>query len=235
VGLVEVEMGTTLRQIVFDVGGGIREDGSFKGACIGGPTGGFLHSKHLDVTLDYESLGELGATIGSGGLVVVDDTTCMVKLVRFLLEFCVEESCGKCPPCRIGTKVMLDLLSRICEGRAEGDEIDQLVELGEHIRSSSLCGLGQAAPNPLLTAVRHFRDEFEAHVVRHICPAGECHRLADFAIDGDRCDGCTLCVAVCPVGAIVGSEGAVHVVEMDRCTRCGECLSCCPTDAVKTV
>jgi Pyruvate/2-oxoacid:ferredoxin oxidoreductase delta subunit len=166
---------------------------------------------------------------------VVDEGTCMVKLARYFLEFCVEESCGKCPPCRVGTKVMLDLLSRICEGSGEEGDIEQLVGLGEHVQRTSLCGLGQAAPNPVLTAVRHFREEFDAHVLEHRCPAGECHRLADFVIDEELCDGCAVCVAVCPVEAIRGAEGAIHVVDMKRCTRCGECLSCCPTDAVKTV
>jgi NADH:ubiquinone oxidoreductase subunit F (NADH-binding)/NADH:ubiquinone oxidoreductase subunit E/NAD-dependent dihydropyrimidine dehydrogenase PreA subunit len=235
VGLVEVAMGTTLRQIVFDVGGGIHGDRSFKGACIGGPTGGCLNAEHLDTPMEYEALRELGAAIGSGGLVIVDDRTCMVRLARYFLEFCVEESCGKCPPCRIGTKVLLNILARICEGQGEAGDIDRLVELGEHIRRTSLCGLGQAAPSPVLTAIRHFRGEFEAHVVDRSCPAGECHRLADIVIDAELCDGCGSCVEVCPVDAIVGREGETHSVDLERCTHCGECLSSCPTDAVRTV
>jgi NADH:ubiquinone oxidoreductase subunit F (NADH-binding)/(2Fe-2S) ferredoxin len=234
IGLVEVPMGITLREIIFDIGGGIPGGRAFKAAQTGGPSGGCIPASHLDTRIDYLSLQELGSMMGSGGLVVVDDSTCMVKLAKFFMEFCVDESCGKCPTCRIGTKVMLNILHRICEGEGQPEDLDRLEHLGQHIQRSSLCGLGQTAPNPTLSTIRHFREEYEAHVAGHRCPAGECYKLLTFSIDEALCNGCTLCAKACPSNAIIGEVKHVHRVDQDVCTKCGSCLTVCTRDAVVT-
>ena len=235
VGLVEVALGTSLREIVFGIGGGMAGGGRFKAAWIGGPGGGCLGEAQLDTPVDFDSLEEQGATMGSGGLVVVDDRTCSVRLARYMLAFCVDESCGKCPPCRIGTRVLLGLLTRISDGEGEAGDLERIEVLGEHVRRTSLCGLGQSAPKPVLTALRNFRSEFEAHLDQRTCPAGECYRLLDLRIDGGLCDGCGDCAGVCPEGAISGEIGSLHLIDLDRCTRCGLCIPCCPYDAIETV
>ena len=235
IGLVEVPMGITLREIVFDVGGGIPDGHEFKAAQIGGPSGGCIPAAFIDTPIDYTSLQGLGAMMGSGGLVVMDDSTCMVKVARFFMEFCAEESCGKCPPCRIGTQVMLNILKRICDGKGVPGDIERLESLARHIKSSSLCGLGQTAPNPTLSTIRHFRNEFEAHVDGRTCPAHECNALMTFSINGDMCNGCGLCAKACPSGAISGEIKHAHVIDEDLCIKCGACLSACPTDSVVAV
>jgi NADP-reducing hydrogenase subunit HndC len=235
VGLVEVALGTSLREIVFGIGGGLAGGRRFKAAWIGGPRGGCLGAAQLDTPVDYRTLEAEGVTIGSGGLVVIDEKTCSVRLARFMLDFCVQESCGKCPPCRIGTRVLLDVVTRICDGEGRPGDLEILERLGKHVQNSSLCGLGRSAPNPLLTALRHFRSEFEAHLVDRTCPAGECHRLLDLRIDPSACEGCGDCVSVCPDRAISGELGEEHVIDLDRCTRCGLCIPCCPYDAIETV
>jgi NADH:ubiquinone oxidoreductase subunit F (NADH-binding)/(2Fe-2S) ferredoxin/NAD-dependent dihydropyrimidine dehydrogenase PreA subunit len=234
IGLVEVPMGITLREIIFDIGGGIRDGRTFKAAQTGGPSGGCIPASHLDTPIDYKSLQELGSIMGSGGLVVVDDTTCMVKFAKFFMEFCAEESCGKCPPCRIGNRVMVELLERITEGEGQPEDIERLESLGEHIQRTSLCGLGQTAPNPTLSTIRHFREEYDAHVRDRKCPAGECYKLVTFYIDEDLCEGCQLCVNACGSDAILGERKHTHRIDDTLCVHCGSCLSVCPTDAVKT-
>ncbi len=235
IGLVEVPMGTTLREIIFDIGGGIPGGKEFKAAQTGGPSGGCIPASHLDTPIDYKSLQELGSMMGSGGLVVLDETTCMVQLARFFMEFCVEESCGKCPPCRIGNQVMLGILDRICEGEGRPGDIERLESLGEHIRRTSLCGLGQSAPNPTLSTIRHFRHEFEMHIAEHSCPARECYKLVTFYIDEETCAGCQMCKTSCPSGAITGEKKHAHKIDSEVCIHCGACLSSCPTDAVRTL
>ncbi len=235
VGLVEVELGTTLREIVFGIGGGPVEGRSFKAAWIGGPGGGCLAEQHLDVPIDFGSLEALGASMGSGGLVVVDDRTCSVRLARYMTAFCVEESCGKCPPCRVGTRTLLGVLERICDGCGVPGDLERLESLGRHISRTSLCGLGQSAPKPVLSALRYFRDEFRAHLEDHRCPAGECARLVDFHIDPKLCEGCGDCGAVCPEGAISGDLGRPYLIDPESCSRCGLCVPCCPYDAIETV
>ena len=232
IGLVEVPMGITLREIVFDVGGGIPDGRQFKAAQIGGPSGGCIPTAFLDTPIDYTSLQSLGAMMGSGGLVVMDDSTCMVKVARFFMEFCAEESCGKCPPCRIGTQLMSNILARICEGKGEPGDIERLESLGRHIKSSSLCGLGQSAPNPTLSTIRHFRAEFEAHVHDRKCPALECTPLLTFTIAEELCSGCTLCARACAANAITGELKHVHRIDQDLCIHCGACLTACNQHAV---
>jgi NADH:ubiquinone oxidoreductase subunit F (NADH-binding)/(2Fe-2S) ferredoxin len=234
VGLVEVPMGITLREIVFDIGGGIPEGKRFKAAQIGGSAGGCIPAAHLDTPIDYRSLQELGATMGSGGLVVVDDSTCIVKLAKYFLDFCVEESCGKCPPCRIGNQVMVNILDRIIEGQGRPDDIERLEALGEHIKRTSLCGLGQTSPNPTLSTMRHFRAEYEAHIRERRCPAGECYKLVTFFIDDALCQGCRTCMSSCPVEAISGEAEHAHTIDANVCDHCGTCLSVCPSGAVRT-
>jgi NADH:ubiquinone oxidoreductase subunit F (NADH-binding)/NAD-dependent dihydropyrimidine dehydrogenase PreA subunit/(2Fe-2S) ferredoxin len=233
IGLVEVPMGITLREIIFDIGGGIPDGKEFKAAQTGGPSGGCIPAAHLDTPIDYASLQELGAMMGSGGLVVMDESTCMVKLAKFFMEFCVDESCGKCPPCRIGNKVMLNILDRITEGEGLPGDIEQLEALGAHIKRTSLCGLGQSAPNPTLSTIRHFREEYEAHIQRHQCPACECYKLVTFFIDEELCKGCEQCKSMCPSGAITGERKHVHQINEELCLHCGSCLSACPTEAVQ--
>ncbi len=235
IGLVEVPMGITLREIIFDVGGGIPKGKQFKAAQTGGPSGGCIPATHLDTPIDFKTLTELGSMMGSGGLVVMDEDTCMVKIAKFFMEFCVDESCGKCPPCRIGTKIMLNILERICEGKGEPGDIERLQTLGAHIKSSSLCGLGQTAPNPTLSTIRYFRHEYEEHINDKHCPAKECYQLVRFVIEESLCNGCRSCAKNCPVNAITGERKQVHVIDPAVCIHCGACLGVCPTGAVITV
>ena len=231
-GLVEVPMGTTIREVVFDIGGGIIGGKKFKAVQIGGPSGGCLTEQHLDLPISYESLTAAGAIMGSGGLVVVDEDTCMVDMARFFLEFTQRESCGKCIPCREGTKKMLDILIRITEGKGREEDIDNLIYLGTQIKTASLCGLGQTAPNPVLTTIRYFRDEYEAHIFEKRCPAGACKALITVKIDPAKCVGCTKCTKACPVSAISGTVKQPHVIDQTLCTKCGACVEVCPFKAI---
>mgnify|MGYP006286176943 CR=1 FL=1 len=234
IGLVEVPMGITLREIIEDIGGGIPDGRSFKAAQTGGPSGGCIPASLFDTPIDYRSLIELGSMMGSGGLVVMDDRTCMVKLAKFFMEFCVEESCGKCPPCRIGNKILLNILERICEGEGRSGDMERLEILGQHIKSSSLCGLGQTAPNPILSTLQHFRNEYESHIRDHVCPACECYKLVTFYIDPELCSGCGLCAKACPTEAVQGTIKEVHTIDPSSCIHCGACINACPSDGVKT-
>ncbi len=231
-GLVEVPMGTTIREIVFEIGGGILNGKKFKAVQIGGPSGGCLTEEHLDIPISYESLSQVGAIMGSGGLVVMDEDNCMVDVAKFFLEFTQAESCGKCPPCREGTKKMLDILGRIVAGKGTPEDLDSLQYLGTMIKETSLCGLGQTAPNPVLTTLRYFRDEYEAHINEKRCPAGACVELARYVIDAKKCIGCTKCAKVCPVGAISGTVKQPHVIDQDKCIKCGACAEACPVKAI---
>jgi NADP-reducing hydrogenase subunit HndC len=231
-GLVEVPMGTTLRTIIFDLGGGIPNGKKFKAAQTGGPSGGCLTEKDLDTPVDYESLKAAGSMMGSGGLIVMDEDTCMVDVARFFLEFTQDESCGKCVPCRIGTKHMLDILTRITEGKGQEGDLKTLEELAEVITSSSLCGLGQSAPNPVLSTLRNFRDEYEAHIKEKRCPAGVCTALKRYEIIPDLCKGCSLCARVCPVQAISGVPKTPYRIDPETCSKCGLCFSKCPFKAI---
>jgi len=230
-GLIEVPMGTTIRDIVYEIGGGIPNGKKFRAVQIGGPSGGCLTEEHMDAPIDYDSLTELGAMMGSGGLVVMDEENCMVDIAKFFLEFTVDESCGKCPPCRVGTKRMLETLTRITEGKGEIDDIERLEELAKNIKASSLCGLGQTAPNPVLSTLRYFRDEYIAHVKDKKCPAGACTELLEFFID-DSCKGCQLCKKVCPTDAIVGEKKELHVIIQEKCVKCGACIPKCPFKSI---
>jgi NADH:ubiquinone oxidoreductase subunit F (NADH-binding) len=240
-GLVEVAMGTKLRQIIFDIGGGIPNGKAFKGVQIGGPSGGCVPTQHLDIEIDYESLKAIGAMMGSGGLVVMDEATCMVDMAKFFMDFVQRESCGKCIPCREGTRRMLEILKRITQGRASETGIDALnrfkgvmylQRLAEVIRDTSLCGLGQSAPNPVLSTLRWFRDEYEAHIYERHCPAGVCTELRRYRIDPAKCRGCTLCAKKCPAEAILGHPKSPHYVIPDKCIGCGSCLESCKFAAV---
>ncbi len=231
-GLVEVPIGTTLRELVFDIGGGILKDKKFKAAQIGGPSGGCIPAEHLDVPLDFDSLNELGAIMGSGGLVVMDEHTCMVDVARFFLEFVQEESCGKCVPCRLGTKQMLDILQRICHGEGREGDCELLERFAKDIKASALCGLGQTAPNPVLSTLRYFRDEYDAHIHDKKCPAGRCKALLAYHIDSEKCIGCMACAKKCPVSAIIGKPGKPHEIIHEKCIHCGACMMACQFDAV---
>ena len=233
-GLVEIPMGVTLRELVFDIGGGVPNGASFKAAQLGGPSGGCLPAELLDVPIDYESLGEHGAIMGSGGVIVLDDTACMVNIARYFLDFTASESCGKCLPCRVGIPTMRDILVRITEGKGELEDLDQLKELAELIRSSALCGLGQTAPNPVLSTLRYFEDEYLAHIEDGICPAGVCEALtAPYAIDPTACKACDQCAKVCPTGAAKGTPGEPpYAIDEAICIRCGACFKACPFGAV---
>lgn len=231
-GLIEVPMGTPLRAVIDDIGGGILNDGTFKAAQTGGPSGGCLSQQHLDLSLDFESLTAAGSIMGSGGLVVMDQATCMVDVARFFLSFTQRESCGKCIPCRVGTKRMLETLERIVAGKGVPGDIELLLELGETVRTGSLCGLGQTAPNPVLSTIRYFRDEYEAHIVHKRCPARVCKSLITYRIDAEKCTGCGVCIRQCPAGAVTGEKKQVHAIDQSVCTRCDTCRQVCHFDAV---
>ena len=232
IGLVEVPMGTTLREIVFDIGGGIPNNREFKAAQTGGPSGGCIPKEHLDTPIDYESLKEIGSMMGSGGLIVMDDTKCMVCLAKFYLEFTVSESCGKCTPCRIGTKRMLEILTRLCDG--EGTELDiyKLEKLAANIQKASICGLGQSAPNPVISTLKYFREEFREHAIQKECRALECKAMSNITINPELCKGCGLCQRSCPVGAIEGEGRDRRVINQDKCIKCGTCITSCPFKAI---
>ena len=232
IGLVEVPMGTTLREIVFDIGGGIPNGHGFKAAQTGGPSGGCIPAEYLDTPIDYESLGAIGSMMGSGGLIVMDDTKCMVNLAKFYLGFTVDESCGKCNPCRIGTKRMLEMLTRITEGKGEEGDIEKLERLAVSIKKTSVCGLGQTAPNPVLSTIKYFRNEYEAHIKDKKCPTGECKALANIKINQELCKGCGICKRQCPVNAISGEVKQPHKIDPKVCIKCGACVSKCPFKAI---
>jgi len=231
-GLVEVPMGISLRELIFDIGGGIPGGRAFKAAQIGGPSGGCIPAEHLDVAIDYESLTSLGAIMGSGGLVVADEDNCMVDFARYFMTFTQQESCGKCVPCRIGTKAMLATLERICAGQGQPGDVEYLLEMGDHIKRSSLCGLGQTSPNPVLSTLRYFRDEYDAHILDKRCPAKVCKGLITYSIISETCTGCMVCLRNCTSNAIRGSKGVVHTIDAALCTRCGVCKNLCKFDAV---
>ncbi len=233
-GLIEVPMDTTLRQIVFDLGGGIRNGKKFKAVQIGGPSGGCLTEEHLDMPMDYDQLTKVGAMVGSGGLVVMNEDTCIVEVARFFMNFTQHESCGKCIPCREGTKQMLAILERIVKGQGKMEDLDMLEELGEVIKTGSLCGLGKSAPNPVLSTLRYFRDEYIAHIKDKKCPAGVCTALKSYEIQEDLCKGCTKCARNCPVGAIEGTIKEPHKINQEKCIKCGACVDNCPFKAIVT-
>ncbi len=231
-GLVEVPMGTTLRQIVEDVGGGIPHGKKFKAAQTGGPSGGCIPASCFDVPMDYDNLIAIGSMMGSGGLIVMDEDNCMVDIAKFFLAFTVDESCGKCTPCRIGTKRMLEILEKITDGKATMEDLDKLEELCYYVKANSLCGLGQTAPNPVLSTLRYFRDEYEAHIKEKRCPAGVCKHLMSFEIDETKCRGCTACARKCPVGAITGAVKQPHTIDKAKCIKCGTCIDTCRFGAI---
>jgi len=232
-GLVEIPMGKTLRDVIFDIGGGIRGNKQFKAVQMGGPSGGCIPADLLDTVIDYKALGATGAIMGSGGMVVMDEDTCMVGMAKFFLDFTAKESCGKCVHCRLGTKRMLEVLTRITEGKGKSGDIELLEELCYSVKDGALCGLGQTAPNPVLTTIRYFRDEFEAHIAKQKCPAGECTALVTYEINPEKCIGCTKCARNCPVGAITGTVKSVHTIDTSICIKCGKCAENCNFSAVE--
>jgi NADH-quinone oxidoreductase subunit F len=232
-GLIEVPMGTTLREVVFGVGGGIRGGKKFKAVQIGGPSGGCLTSEHLDLPLDFDSLKKAGAIIGSGGLVVMDEDTCMVEVARFFMNFTQNESCGKCVPCREGTKRMLEILERIVAGKGQEGDIELLEELADTITNTALCGLGKTAANPVVSTIKYFRSEYEAHIRDKRCPAGACARLKRFVIDPEMCRGCSKCARNCPVNAISGEIRKPFVIDFNKCVKCGACVTNCAFGAIR--
>lgn len=231
-GLLEIPMGTTLREVIYEIGGGIPNGKAFKAAQTGGPSGGCIPSSELDIPIDYDNLISIGAMMGSGGLIVMDEDNCMVDVARFFLDFTQDESCGKCPPCRIGTKRMLEILERICDGQGEEGDIERLEELAEGIKASALCGLGQTAPNPILSTIKYFRDEYEAHIYEKRCPAGVCRNLLNYVIDEEKCKGCGICAKKCPGDAITGEKKKPHVIDAAKCVKCGACIEACPFNAI---
>jgi len=234
-GLVEVPMGITLREMIFDIGGGVLDDKKFKAVQIGGPSGGCIPESLLDLTVDYESLKKAGSIVGSGGMIVMDEDNCMVEVARYFLNFTQGESCGKCPPCREGTRHMLDILTNITEGKGQPGDIELLEKMSVLIKETALCALGNTAPNPILTTIKHFRDEYEAHINDKKCPARECKNLITFVIDKDNCTGCTVCAKNCPTSCISGERKQVHEIDQDKCIKCGMCFTVCNFDAVRKV
>ncbi|GAP11143.1 NAD(P)-dependent iron-only hydrogenase diaphorase component flavoprotein [Bellilinea caldifistulae] len=231
-GLIEVPLGITLREIIYDVGGGIKDGKAFKAVQIGGPMGGCVPAEYLDLPLDYESLAQAGTIMGSGGMIVLDEDTCMVDVARYFMDFTQDESCGKCTPCRVGTRRILEILTRICDGKGQDGDIELLENLCQEIRTNSLCGLGQGAPNPVVSTLRYFRDEYEAHIYEKRCPAKVCRALIRYEILPDACTGCTVCARNCPVNAISGERRQTHVIDPDTCIRCGICMQVCNFNAV---
>ena len=231
-GLVEIPMGKTLRDVIFDIGGGMKGDKAFKAVQMGGPSGGCIPADLIDTVIDYKALGATGAIMGSGGMVVMDEGTCMVGMAKFFLDFTAKESCGKCIHCRIGTKRMLEILTRITEGNGQPGDVELLEELCYGIKDGALCGLGQTAPNPVLTTIKYFRNEYDAHINDKKCPAGECSSLIEYSIDKDKCKGCTLCARNCPVGAISGEIKSAHTIDINKCIKCGKCIATCRFGAV---
>ncbi len=234
-GLVEIPMGMTLREVIYNIGGGIKDEKEFKAVQMGGPSGGCIPKELLDTVIDYKALGATGAIMGSGGMVVMDESTCMVSMAKFFLDFTAKESCGKCVPCRIGTKRMLEILTRITKGEGKEGDVELLEELCEAVKDGALCGLGQTAPNPVLTTIRYFRNEYEAHINDKKCPAHECTNLISYEIDKESCRGCTLCAKKCPVSAIEGTLKNPHTIINDKCIKCGQCKTVCKFGAVKTI
>lgn len=231
-GLVEIPMGKTLRDVIFDIGGGMKGDKAFKAVQMGGPSGGCIPAELIDTVIDYKALGATGAIMGSGGMVVMDEGTCMVGMAKFFLDFTAKESCGKCIHCRIGTKRMLEILTRITNGEGQDGDVELLEELCYGIKDGALCGLGQTAPNPVLTTIKYFRNEYEAHIKEKKCPAGECSSLIEYSIDKDKCKGCTLCARNCPVNAISGEVKSAHTIDVNKCIKCGKCIATCRFGAV---
>ena len=227
-------MGTTLRQLVFEIGGGMRDGRQFKAVQTGGPSGGCLPEGKLDLPVDFEALADAGSMMGSGGMVVMDDTTCMVDVARYFVDFLLEESCGKCVPCREGLRQLFTLLDRITKGLGEKGDIEKIERLARDIQLSSLCGLGKSAPNPVLSTINEFREEYEKHIIDKKCPAGVCRELTVFSIDPQKCTGCMLCVKPCPTAAITGEKKKPHVIDESLCTKCGACRLVCKDDAVVT-
>ncbi len=233
VGLIEVPMGITLREVIFEVGGGIKNDKKFKAIQTGGPSGGCLTEEHLDTPIDYENLVAAGSMMGSGGMIVMDEDDCMVSIAKYFLDFTVEESCGKCAPCRVGNKRLYELLERIIQGNGQYEDLERLKNLSNVIKDTSLCGLGQSSPNPILSTLDYFMDEYKAHVLDKKCPAGECKALMNYEIIDENCVGCTACARVCPVGAITGERKMTHVIDQDICIKCGACMEKCKFDAIE--
>ena len=231
-GLVEIPMGTTLRTIVEEIGGGIPGGKKFKAAQTGGPSGGCIPASLIDTPIDYDNLIAIGSMMGSGGLIVMDEDTCMVDIAKFFLEFTVDESCGKCTPCRVGTKRLLELLDKITSGKGTMEDLDKIQELAAFIKANSLCGLGQTAPNPVLSTMRYFRNEYEAHIKEKRCPAGVCKALLNYKIDPVKCKGCTMCARACPAGAITGTVRNPHSIDVTKCVKCGTCIDKCKFGAI---
>ena len=234
-GLVEVPMGATLRELIFDIGGGVQGGRPFKAVQTGGPSGGCIPESLLDLPVDFDTLKEYGAMMGSGGMIVMDDRSCMVEVARYYVNFLCGESCGKCTPCREGLRQMLAILTDICEGRGKIEDLELLEALGETMQDSSLCALGKSAPNPVLTTLKYFREEYEAHILEHRCPAGVCTRLTSFAIDPETCRGCTACARACPAGAVSGTARQPHSIDKSKCIACGSCREACRFGAVLTM
>ncbi|RTY97121.1 NADH-quinone oxidoreductase subunit J/K, partial [Flavobacterium bomense] len=232
VGLIEVPMGITLREIIYDIGGGIVNGKKFKAVQTGGPSGGCLTEKHLDLPIDFDSLTAAGSMMGSGGMIVMDEDDCMVSMARFYLEFIVEESCGKCAPCRIGNKRLHEMLTKLCDGKGTMEDLDLLRNLSVVVKDTSLCGLGQTSPNPILSTMANFYDEYYAHVAEHRCPSGQCKSFMRYYISEENCIGCLVCARKCPVGAITGEKKKVHVINQELCTKCGICMEKCKFHAV---